>query len=212
MIYAIQNLADSELVQTASGFRGLFSGTPWIDLVGMGLVLLFFMLGLRHGLVWQVTRLIGMLVAITLARSLSPEFTPHVEAALSLPTKASQGIVWFLVFLATLLVTALIGVVGRRALEAVHLGPMDRVGGGMAGAVTGVVLHCALLVLLTSVGTTEWASVTLRGSASASMLDSLSRKTHVLLDAQAAEKIMEPWGFSYDAQQAAEQALSLIHI
>ena len=206
MIYAIQNLADSDIAQAAGGFAGLFSGTPWIDLVGMGLVLLFFILGLRHGLVWQVTRLIGMLVAVTLARSLSPEFVPHVESALSLPTKACQGIVWFLVFLATLLVTAMIGVVGRRALEAVHLGPMDRMGGGMAGAVTGVILHCAFLVLLTAVGTTDWASRTLRGSASASMLDSLSRKTHLLLDAQAAERIMEPWGHSYDAQQAEEQA------
>ena len=35
MIYAIQSLADSD---DASGFSGLFSGTPWIDLVGMGVV------------------------------------------------------------------------------------------------------------------------------------------------------------------------------
>ena len=206
MIYAFQNLADSEVANATGGISGLFNGTPWIDIVGIGLVALFFILGLRHGLVWQVTRLIGMLVAVTLARSLSPEFAPHVESALSLPTKASQGIVWFLVFLATLLLTGLIGIVGRRALEAVHLGPMDRVGGGMAGAVTGVILHSALLVLLTAVGTTDWASRTLRGSASASMLDSLSRKSHLLLNAQAAEKIMEPWGNSYDAQQAEKQA------
>ena len=206
MIYAIQNPDSYDAAAASSGFAGLFSGTPWIDLVGMGIVLLFFILGIRHGLVWQVTRLIGMLVAVTLARSLSPEFVPHIQSALSLPAKASQGIVWFLVFLATLLVTALIGIVGRRALEAVHLGPMDRVGGGLAGAVTGVVLHSAFLVLLTAVGTTEWASTTLRGSASASMLDSLSRKTHLLLDAQAADRIMEPWGNSYDAQQADEKA------
>ncbi len=203
MIYAFQTTDPAAV--PASGFGGLFSGTPWIDLVGMGIVLLFFILGLRHGLVWQVTRLIGMLVAVTLARSLSPEFVPQVESALSLPTKACQGIVWFLVFLATLLITAGIGLIGRRALEAVHLGPMDRMGGGVAGAATGVILHCAVLVLLTSVGTTEWATSTLRGSASASMLDNLSRKSHLLLDAHAAERIMEPWGQSYDMQRAAER-------
>ncbi|QDV07351.1 Colicin V production protein [Planctomycetes bacterium Poly30] len=204
MIYALQTMAQPGAEAPASGFGGLFSGTPWIDLVGMGIVLLFFILGLRHGLVWQVTRLIGMLVAVTLARSLSPEFVPHVEQALNLPTRACQGIVWFLVFLATLLITAMIGMVGRRALEAVHLGPMDRMGGGLAGAFTGVVLHCAVLVLLTSLGTTDWATSMLKGSASASMLDNLSRKTHVLLDAQAAERIMEPWGQSYDVQRAEE--------
>lgn len=205
MIYALQG--DPATAAPASGIGSIFSGTPWIDVVGLSVVTLFFILGIRHGLVWQVTRLIGMLVAVTLARSLSPEFVPHVETALNLPTKACQGIVWFLVFLATLLVTAMIGMVGRRALEAVHLGPMDRMGGGLAGAVTGVIVHCALLVLLSSVGTTAWATHTFKGSASASMLDSLSRKSHLLLDAQAAERIMEPWGQAYDADQAQEQQL-----
>ena len=41
--------------------------------------------------------------------------------------------------------------------------------------------------------------------ASASMLDSLSRKSHLLLDARAAERIMEPWGHSYDEERAEEQ-------
>lgn len=203
MINAIQG--DPAAAAPAGGIGSIFSGTPWIDVLGLTVVTLFFILGIRHGLVWQVTRLIGMLVAVTLARSLSPEFVPAVESALNLPTKACQGIVWFLVFLATLLVTGLIGMVGRRALEAVHLGPMDRMGGGLAGAVTGVIVHCALLVLLSSVGTTAWATHTFKGSASASMLDSLSRKSHLLLDAQAAERIMEPWGQAYDADQAQEQ-------
>lgn len=190
--------------EPAGGLSNIFSGVPWIDVLGLVIVSVFLILGVRHGLVWQVTRLIGMLIAVTIARSVSPEFVPQVEAALALPTRACQGIVWFLVFSATLIVTAMIGMVGRRALEAVHLGPMDRMGGGVAGAVTGVIVHCALLVLLTSVGSTSWASKTFRGSASASMLDSLSRKSHLLLDAQAAERIMEPWGQSYDAQQALE--------
>lgn len=188
--------------EPASGLGSFLSGTPWIDLVGLGVVTLFFLLGLRHGLVWQVTRLIGMLVALALARGLSPELTPHVEQILSLPIKACQGIVWFLIFAGTLIVTAMIGMVGRRALEAVHLGTMDRMGGGLAGAVTGVIVHCAVLVLLSSVGTAEWASNTFKGSASASMLDSLSRKSKILLDAQAAERIMEPWGKAYDADLA----------
>lgn len=211
MIFAIQRSGgqappiDGVPPAAETGFSGLFSGTPWIDLVGVAVVGLFFVLGLRHGLVWQVTRLIGMLVAVALARSLSPDFVPHVEEILSLPTKACQGIVWFLVFTATLVVTAMIGMVGRRALEAVHLGPMDRMGGGLAGALTGVIVHSALLVLLSSVGTTAWAAETFKGSASASMLDSLSRKTHILLDAQAADRIVEPWGQYYDAERAVKQ-------
>ncbi|MEC7232417.1 MAG: hypothetical protein VXW31_05735, partial [Planctomycetota bacterium] len=39
---------------------------------------------------------------------------------------------------------------------------------------------------------------------SASMLDSLSRKQHLLLDADAAERIVGPWGQFYDEQLYAE--------
>ena len=200
MIIALQQSKAAE--GAGNGALGrIFGETPWIDLVGMGVVVLFIGLGIRRGLVWQVTRLIGMLVAVTLARSLSPEFVPQFEEVLQLPTKACQGIVWFLIFMGTLIVTSIIGMVGRRALEAVHLGAMDRAGGGLAGAVTGVIVHCVLLVMLTALGTPEWAAHTLRGSASANMLDSLSRKQHLLLDAQAAEKIMEPWVHTYDPER-----------
>ncbi|MEL6905692.1 MAG: CvpA family protein, partial [Planctomycetota bacterium] len=125
---------------TGNAFSSFLSGTPWIDMVGFGIVVLFLSLGLRHGLVWQVARLIGMAVAIVLARTLSPEFVPQVQEALSLPTKACQGIVWFCVFVGTLIVTGLIGMVARRTLEAVQLGTMDRLGGGLAGAFTGVIV------------------------------------------------------------------------
>lgn len=192
-----------------SGFSALFGNTPWIDLVGLAIVFVFFCLGIRRGLVWQVTRLIGMLLAVTIARSISPEFVPHFQEVLSLPAKACQGIVWFLVFMGTLVITALVGIVGRRALEAVQLGAMDRMGGGMAGALTGVIVHCVLLIMLTSLGTADWAAHTLRGSASASMLDNLSRKSHILLDARAAENIMEPWGHQHDSDKVEEQRLRL---
>ena len=39
------------------------------------------------------------------------------------------------------------------------------------------------------------------------MLDSLSRKQHLLLDAQAAERIVEPWGQAYDAERFREQQI-----
>ncbi|MEL6713956.1 MAG: CvpA family protein [Planctomycetota bacterium] len=194
---------------TGNAFSSFLSGTPWIDMVGFGIVVLFLSLGLRHGLVWQVARLIGMAVAIVLARTLSPEFVPQVQEALSLPTKACQGIVWFCVFVGTLIVTGLIGMVARRTLEAVQLGTMDRLGGGLAGAFTGVIVHCALLVLLASVGTADWTTRTLQGSASANMLDSLSRKSKILLNAQAAERIMEPWGQHYDAELARERQMEV---
>ncbi|MDB2576542.1 CvpA family protein [Planctomycetota bacterium] len=201
------------ILQQASGAAGstpgALDGTPWIDWVGLGIVVLFLILGIKHGLVWQMTRLLGMLLAVYIARTLSPELAPKFQSILNLSIQACEGIVWFLVFLSSLLVMAFIGMVGKRALEAVQLGPMDRLGGGMAGAVTGLVVHCVLLLMLTSLATADWASRTMRGSASATMLDNLSRKSHILLNAEAAETIVDPWGHVHDShmQEADRQDL-----
>jgi hypothetical protein len=86
---------------------------------------------------------------------------------------------------------------------------MDRLGGGMAGAVTGLVVHCVLLLMLTSLATADWASKTMRGSASATILDNLSRKSHILLNAEAAGKIVDPWGANHDAHMQQEDREAL---
>ncbi len=183
---------------------GWFRGTPWIDLVGIAIVITFLILGIKHGLVWQVTRLLGMLIAVAIARSVSPELTPKFKAALDLPDRACQGIVWLIVFATCLLIAAGIGMVGKRALEAVQLGPMDRAGGALAGAMTGIVVHSALMLLLMSVGSTQWSARMFEGSRSAVVLDNLARKSNILLNAQAAERIVGPWGVHYDQQRSEE--------
>ncbi len=179
-------------------------GTPWIDIVGLVIVATFLGLGIKHGLVWQVTRLLGMLIAVAIARSVSPELVPKFVQALELPERACQGIVWLLTFVACLLIASGIGMIGKRALQAVQLGPMDRTGGALAGALTGMVVHSALMVLLMSVGSTRWTTSTFEGSRSAVLLDNLARKSNVLLNAQAAERIVGPWGQQYDLQKGRE--------
>ena len=89
-------------VPDSGGFSGVLSGTPWIDIVGLGIITFFFIRGISTGLVWQVARLIGVVIAVMVARSLSPDFTPRVQEALSLPLQACQGLVWFMVFGVTL--------------------------------------------------------------------------------------------------------------
>jgi uncharacterized membrane protein required for colicin V production len=178
-----------------------FRVTPWIDLVGLATVALFLGLGIKRGLVWQATRLLGMLIAVVIARSVSPAITPKFVAVADLPERACQGIVWILTFIACILIASGIGMVGKRALQAVQLGPMDRTGGALAGAFTGMVVHSALMILLMSLGSTHWSTHTFEGSHSAILLDNLARKSNFLLNAQAAERIVEPWGQQYDIQQ-----------
>ena len=60
------------------------------------------------------------------------------------------------------------------------------------------------MVLLMSVGSTRWTTSTFEGSRSAVLLDNLARKSNVLLNAQAAERIVGPWGQQYDLQKGRE--------
>lgn len=188
----------------SGGLSALFSSTPWIDIVGLGIVAFFLIRGLTTGLIWQIALLVGVGISITVARKFAPEFSPKVQEITDLPLQACQGIVWFMIFAGTLMTAAFIGKFARNAVEAAQLGPLDRLGGALAGTLTGAIVHCALLVLLSSIGTEGWTVKTFKGSASASMLDNLSRKQHLLLDAEAAERIVGEWGRVHDEEIYAE--------
>jgi len=177
---------------------------PWIDLVGLGLAGIFLMLGIWRGLWWQVIRLGGVVASVALARGLSPRFGPTVESTFEFTPEMSHGIAWLTLFLGGLVITSLFGIIGKKALNAMQLGLVDRAGGALAGVLTGAVLHSAFLVALTGFASQDWAKETLSGTRSAYLLDTLSRKAHVLMDAQAAERLLPYLGVSEDADAAAE--------
>ncbi len=163
---------------------------PWVDQLGLLILLTFLLLGVWRGLWWQVIRLVGVIRAVGLARGLTPRFTPSVEESLELSSRVASGGVWFVVFLCGLVLVSMLGLIAKKALDAMQLGAFDRLGGAIAGALTGVVLHAAFLVILTALGTPEWSGRALAGTRSAVLLDNLSHKAHVLVDAQAAERIV----------------------
>jgi len=182
-------LATPNPQEAASSPEVLLGGLPWVDQVGLLIVLLFLVLGVWRGLWWQVIRLLGVLAAVMLARGLTPRFSPALEERFhELSPLLVGGALWLTLFLAGLVVASVFGMIGKRALETLQLGLIDRVGGGMAGALTGVVLHSALLVLLCTLPAREWSVETLRGSRSAQLLDAMTTKGRILVDARAAER------------------------
>ena len=162
------------------------SALPWIDQVGFGVVGLFFLLGIWRGLWWQVVRLLGVVMAVGLARSVSPQLTPRVQEALDLSPSMSHGLSWFLLFLGGLVVAALLGMLGKKALDALQLNLMDRIGGAVVGVATGLSLHVALLVFLGGVGPARFKANHLQGSASWGLLETLAEHHVVAGEAGAA--------------------------
>ncbi len=166
---------------------------PWIDQVGLVLLAVFLVLGAIRGLWWQIVRLLGVVLAVTGARALAPRWVDDMQASFDLSPGPAYGLTWFTIFVLGLVVAALLGRLGKKALDAMQLGPVDRLGGALAGGLTGLMLHGALLFLLTGLGTTEWSTRTLAGSKSERLLDTVSHRWPLFVDASVRERVVGPW-------------------
>jgi|GEM_PF-1411414 len=166
---------------------------PWVDKMGLGFLVVFLLLGAWRGLWWQIVRLTGVVLAVLVARSMTPRWVGDVESSFNLTEGPAYGLTWFTIFVLGLVVAAFLGRLGKHALETMQLGAVDRLGGALAGALTGLVLHGALLLLLTGLGTTDWSTHTLAGSKSERLLDAVSNRWPLFVDAKVRERIVGPW-------------------
>ena len=162
----------------------------WIDLVGGGLVLAFLVLGFVRGLWWQVIRAIGLVAAVLVARAASPQVAPWIaDRWPDLTPRLVNGIAWFGLFLLAMIAATLLGVLGRKLLEAMQLGLADRLGGAAVGAATGLLLHVALLVVLCQLATEDYLARTLQGTTSEQIVDVVGARWPVVLGKEAGAEV-----------------------
>ncbi|MDP6410575.1 MAG: CvpA family protein [Planctomycetota bacterium] len=161
----------------------------WLDLVGLGLCLVFVVLGTVRGLWWQIIRLVGLAAAVALARLLAPRWGGTFQETSGLEPHVAQGLVWIGVFIVGLLLASLLGVLGKRTIEVMKLGLVDRFGGAVAGLVTGLLLHAALLMGFCYLGPQPWTADSLAGTLSESLARSVSTNLPVLLDEASLDRL-----------------------
>jgi membrane protein required for colicin V production len=162
----------------------------WIDLVGGGLIAVFLVLGFVRGLWWQVIRAVGLIAAVLVARAASPRIAPWIaDTWPDLSPRLANGIAWFGVFLLALVAATLFGLLGRKVLEAMQLGLADRFGGAAVGALTGLLLHVALLVILCQLATEGYLSRTLEGTTSERIVDVVGARWPVVLGKEAGAEV-----------------------
>lgn len=169
------------------------SELPWIDKVGLAVVLLFTCLGVWRGMWWQVVRFLGVILSIAMARALAPRLQPQLEGMVEMDEAVTHGVAWFAVFLGGLILATLFGRLGKKTLEALQLGLFDRIGGAVVGALTGVVIHGALLILASSLTNEGWYASHLKGTHSAHALAQVSQFQLGPLHSEAKEKIFGHW-------------------
>ena len=113
-----------------------------VVVLGIGLVS-----GLAKGFIEQACGLVGLIAGLLVARALyaavGEQLAPHIGTSVSVAQIISFIIIWAVI--PALLMLA--GAALTRALEAAHLGIVNR----MLGAVTGMVLHLLFLGVLIKV-------------------------------------------------------------
>jgi uncharacterized membrane protein required for colicin V production len=163
---------------------------PLVDLVGILLVALLLVLGAVRGLWWQVIRLVGVTLSVGLARAFGARLAERLALFFpDLSTRAAHGLGWGILFLLSLFCFALLGLLGQRMLEAMKLGFANRMGGAAAGALTGLCMHVAVVVLIVQLATPAWLGRNLAGSYSEHIYTFLGLRRPVVMAAEAAHEV-----------------------
>jgi len=193
-------LAISSLAAPITNSAASSGGWNLVDWVGICLIVLFLVLGALRGLWWQVVRLLGIVASVAVARAVAPRFSPALAEGLpGLGIHAANGITWLFVLLIGLLAVAVVSRVGRSSSGDTPLTPLDRVGGAIAGAFSGGLVHVAFLLVAFQVASPGWKEERLEGSQSEALLAAVGREIPLLLDAQAAESLPDPTESSHRA-------------
>jgi len=124
----------------------------WVDHTALAVLLVFFVIGLFKGLIWQVSRIGILVVAYVAAGRLGGTVggwlarTPAVGgAAAGDPARLAAAdtpettlyLAYVLIFLAVLIALSLLAMLLQRLAQKAGLGFFDRLGGGLLGIATG---------------------------------------------------------------------------
>jgi len=175
---------------SASAPLGTLGTLATLDWVGLGLIVLLVALGVWRGLWWQVVRLLGIVAAVALARGLSGGFAERISALWpELSPRLANGVAWISIFLVAMAVAALLGLLGNKVLQVMQLGLANRVGGGFAGLLTGLLLHGAVLIVLCQLAPEPFVGRVVAGSYSERLVGVAGERFPVLMTDEAAREV-----------------------
>lgn len=136
--------------QSSSGILAQLADLGWVDKTALGVLLVFFVLGLFKGLIWQVSRIGILIVAYMVAGwfghdvagmlsstpvdKLAQDAMATTEVA---PGETTLYLAYCLLFVAVLIVLSLLTMLIKKLADKAGLGFFDRLGGGVVGVATG---------------------------------------------------------------------------
>src|SRR5512147_4782 len=123
----------------------------WLDYAAAGVFAGSLVLGAWRGLVREVLSILGWVIAFLAANLLAGPLGPAMPQAIPTP-ELRVAAAYVAVFVGSLLVTSLVGLLLSKIVKAVGLGGVDRALGAVFGAARGllILLAAAMLAGLTS--------------------------------------------------------------
>lgn len=130
-----------------SGFLQQLELLGWVDRTALAVLVVFFVIGLFKGLIWQVSRIVILVAAYVLAGQFGAEVGAFLARSPAVGGKDGPGpidtpdttlyLAYVLVFLGVLVVLSLLAMLVQKLAVKAGLGFFDRLGGGVLGFATG---------------------------------------------------------------------------
>jgi|688.fasta_scaffold16164_10 uncharacterized membrane protein required for colicin V production len=168
----------------AEGFR-----MAWIDIGLLVCLLLAIWLGARRGIWWQLVRLLGVVATLALARAFAPRLSPGLNHYLdNLSPTVANGLMWGCILVLGLSVVALVGRLGKLALDGAAFTPLDRVGGALLGLLSMALVFVGGVVVASQIASPQWNAKYLRETKTQMLVDQVARWIPDALDPLASER------------------------
>ena len=127
---------------------GLFASLGWFDITALAILLLFFVLGLFRGFIWQLSRIVTLVLAYVAAGAWGPRLRDATLNWYSTNTQETElplYVAYFVIFLGVLIVVSVLAHFLEKLITKSGLSFYNRLGGGVLGVATGAAVVLAML-------------------------------------------------------------------
>lgn len=128
---------------------GMLASLGWVDITALAILAVFLVLGLFRGFLWQLSRIVTIVLGIHVAGRYSDDLEPRIESWFGKEAIASgmpHYVAYFLIFLGVLIALSLVAWLLEKVIKRTGMSFYDRVGGGLLGVGTGAAAVLALLI------------------------------------------------------------------
>ncbi len=128
-------------------FKEAFHQLGWIDFSTLVILLVFFVLGLFRGLVWQLSRLLTLVLGFLVAGLWAQDLADFLVKTWPKSEPFALYAAYFAIFLGAFIVLSLVAWFLSGLIKKLRLTAYDRLGGGAMGILTGAAVVVLVLTI-----------------------------------------------------------------